>query len=496
MGDLKRTGRVSLVRALGPGMAVAIVVGNVIGSGIFAKPGQIAADGRQFPLIIAAWVTGGVLSLLGGLCFAELGAMLPRAGGMYVYLKHAYGRPLGYLQGWSQFIFGNPGSLGALSLIFVAHLGAVTGQEISGLATLGISVTLIVGLAVINVWGVLWGGWVQSVTTIIKAAFVLAVAVMPVLLSGTGDGGSGWGATPAGGLPIDADTPGATARFAVVLLAVMWAYNGWHGITPVAEEVRDPGRNIPRSLLIGIAILTTLYVSANIAYHAVVPMEEMAIPENREKVAVLMFDRLLGPIGGTLMAVGVMISTFGAINSNLLLGPRVPFALGRDDALLKWMGAVNPRFRTPARAIAIQAGMGVLLLVGSSLMVEYVPSLKEQGRGIFDLMTNYIIFSSSIFYMLAVLAVPVLRRRHPDWERPFRVPQLVPAAYLLFYSWFLYHVFLYSPVEALLGIAMNLSGIPMLLLGIWWARRGGGGENGPGTRPAAGFSVESNELDE
>ena len=472
MIDRNRTDRVSLVRALGPGMAVAIVVGNVIGSGIFAKPGQIAADGRQFPLIIAAWVTGGVLSLLGGLCFAELGAMLPRAGGMYVYLKHAYGRPLGYLQGWSQFIFGNPGSLGALSLIFVAHLGEVTGQQISGFATVGLSITLIVGLAMINIAGVLWGGWVQSLTTVVKAAFVLAVAVTPFALAAPVGSGE---MLAAGGLPIDADTPGAATRFAAVLLAVMWAYNGWHGITPVAEEVRNPGKNIPRSLLVGICILTVLYVSANIAYHAVVPMQEMAIPENREKVAVLMFDRLLGPVGGTLMAVGVMISTFGAINSNLLLGPRVPFALGRDDSQLRWMGDVNPRFRTPARAICIQAGMGVLLLIGSTLMVEYVPSLKEQGKGIFDLMTNYIIFSSSIFYMLAVLAVPVLRRKHPDWERPFQVSLLVPAAYLIFYSWFLYHVFLYSPFEALIGIAMNLSGIPLLLAGIWWARRGGGG---------------------
>ena len=330
--------RVTLLRALGPGMAVAIVVGNVIGSGIFATPGGIAADGLGFPLIISAWITGGVLSLLGALCFAELGAMLPRAGGMYVYLKHAYGRPVGYLQGWTQFIFGNPGSLGALSIIFAAHLGELlypdSTEGISRYMTVGLAVSLIVGLATVNVIGVLWGGWVQSLTTVFKVGVVLAVAVLPFCIVGNHERAATIETVWSAALPMVEGTPSAASRFAIVLLAVMWAYNGWHGITPVAEEVRDPGKNIPRALLIGVGILTVLYVSANLAYHLVVPMEEMIDGENRKKVAVLLFDRLLGPFGGQLMAVGVMVSTFGAINSNLLLGPRVPFAMGRDDRLL------------------------------------------------------------------------------------------------------------------------------------------------------------------
>ena len=281
---MKSGQHVTLLRVLGPGMAVAIVVGNVIGSGIFATPGGIAADGRGFPLIISAWVFGGVLSLLGGLCFAELGAMLPRAGGMYVYLKHAYGRPVGYLQGWTQFVFGNPGSLGALSIIFVAHLGEVlfpdSATGISRVATLALSVSLIVGLAMVNIAGVLWGGWVQTLTTIFKAGVVLAVAVLPFCVVGEEQAESMstlWSTA----LPTKDGMSGDASRFAVVLLAVMWAYNGWHGITPVAEEVREPGRNIPRALLIGVGILTTLYVSANIAYHLVVPFEEMVLEENR-----------------------------------------------------------------------------------------------------------------------------------------------------------------------------------------------------------------------
>ena len=470
---MKSGQQVSLLRVLGPGMAVAIVVGNVIGSGIFATPGGIAADGRGFPLIISAWVFGGVLSLLGGLCFAELGAMLPRAGGMYVYLKHAYGRPVGYLQGWTQFIFGNPGSLGALSIIFVAHLGEVLYPEsaagISRAATLALSVSLIVGLAMVNIVGVLWGGWVQTLTTIFKAGVVLAVAVLPFCVASGEAQAASMATLWSTALPMNDGTPGVASRFAVVLLAVMWAYNGWHGITPVAEEVREPGRNIPRALLIGVGILTTLYVSANIAYHLVVPMEEMVLDENRKKVAVLLFDRLLGPVGGTLMAVGVMVSTFGAINSNLLLGPRVPFAMGRDDTLLNWLGAVSPRFRTPARAIAVQALMGVVLLVSSTVLADTLTA-EGAATSVFDLMTGYIVFSSSIFYMLAVGAVVVLRRKHPEWERPFRVHWLIPTAYLVFYTWFLSHVLIGKPMEAGIGIAMSLSGIPVLLAGIAWTR--------------------------
>jgi len=173
------------------------------------------------------------------------------------------------------------------------------------------------------------------------------------------------------------------------------------------------------------------------------------------------------------MAVGVMVSTFGAINSNLLLGPRVPFAMGRDDRLLGWLGAVSPRFRTPARAIAVQAAMGVVLLVGSTLLVDRLRGSAETGPSVFDVMTSFIVFSSSIFYMLAVAAVLVLRRRHPEWERPFRVHLFVPIAYLVFYSWFLGHVLLGKPIEAGIGIAMTLSGLPVFLLGVVWANRGG-----------------------
>ena len=457
----------SLLRALGLTMAIAIVVGNVIGSGIFAKPGEIAHAGRSFSLIITAWIVGGLLSFLGALCFAELAAMMPRAGGMYVYLQKAYGRWVGFLQGWSWFLFTKPASLGALSVIFVKHLEEVGQTQISPLAEIAIAIVLIFGLALINVIGVLWGGWMQNVTTLVKVVFVLFVAFLPYLISLLGKPGFSFELVGQS-LPIREEMASVTGRFAVVLLAVMWAYNGWHGITPVAEEIRDPGRNIPRALLGGTVILTILYVLANVAYHGVVPMETMAIKENQEKVGVLMFEELLGKRGAILMALGVMVSTFGAINSNMLLGPRVPFAMGRDDPLLKWLGAVNARFRTPARAIILQAVMGVSMLIASAYVVE--SQMLPPDTTIFKLLTSYIIFASSIFYMLTVAAVLVLRRRLPAAKRPFHCPTWVPVVYLLFYSWFLYQVYCKKPFEANVGICLNLSGLPVLLIGFFWTR--------------------------
>jgi basic amino acid/polyamine antiporter, APA family len=455
----------SLLRALGPGMAIAIVVGNVIGSGIFAKPGRIAAEAGRFDLIIAVWIAGGVLCLLGALCFAELATMLPHAGGLYVYLREAYGKLTAFLFGWQEFLFNRPASTAALSMIFVGSLDfALKGVEFSLFETLALAIGLQAVAAAINVVGVLWGGTVQAVTTLIKAGFVAFVAVLPFALE---LGGKNVVETSNFAATITPVNESLSTQIAAVLLAVMWAYNGWHGIAPVAEEIRNPQRNIPIALFGGIGLLILLYLSANIAYHAVVPMSEMAELQNQERVAEIMVKRLLGDWGGKLMAIGVMVSTLGAINSNLLLGPRVPFAMGRDKVFFPILGAVHARFRTPAVAILVQGALGVVLVLASAVLVEYVDYFKQ--KSIFSILTDCIVFVSSIFYALSVGAVIILRRKQPDAERPYRTLgyPFTPLLYMLVYSWFLVYVFLGNPAEALIGLGMIAAGVPVFL---WWNR--------------------------
>jgi amino acid transporter len=452
-------GQKSLLRVLGPGMAIAIVIGNVIGSGIYAKPGQIAAEGGSFPLIIGIWIAGGVLCMLGALCFAELAVMLPRAGGLYVYLREAYGKLPAFLYGWQEFLFNRPASTAALSVISVGAIATATGQEYSAGLAMSMSMALLLGMAVINVLGVVWGGRVQAATTIIKTAYVAFVATLPIVMQFAGDSAvdiANYSST----LEADPtkDPVSTSTTIAAILIAVMWAYNGWHGITPVAEEIKEPQKNIPFALFGGIGVLIILYVGANIAYHAVIPMSEMAQPENQEHVAELMVGRLLGPIGGTIMAIGVMLSTLGAINSNMLIGPRVAFAMGRDGAFFSRLGNVHPRYRTPAFAILSQASLGAVLIVASDLLVRNVEYFKD--KSIFEILTNCIVFISSIFYLLAVFAVIRLRKTQPDRERPYKTLgyPFVPIVYIVVYVWFLTQIFLKKPGEAYIGFGLLLAG--------------------------------------
>jgi basic amino acid/polyamine antiporter, APA family len=524
--------RPGLLRVLGLGTAIALVVGNVIGSGIFFKPGGIAADVGDFRLIISAWIAGGVVCILGGLCFAELGAMLPRAGGLYVYLREAYGRPTAFLFGWTEFAFGKPASNAALSVAFVGALDAAVGWDLGIFAVVAVAAGVVSLMAWINIVGVIWGGRVQAGTTIIKAGFLGVVAALPFVLLAFRGG------TPAFSVDNYATTLSAAphqttfaAQFAAAMLAVMWAYNGWHGITPVAEEIRDPERNIPRALFLGIGILIVLYVGANFAYHGVLSMDEMAAggtsaAQNMVRKSLLPISESAAGFGVALVTAVIMTSTFGAINSNILEGPRVSFAMGRDDVFFRGLGRVHVNYRTPAVAIAVQALMaaGLLVATGGYVWVESrAPRVEseaaapaggertsniehstsniespaaggesvtaagsqpstldprprsnsDQLKDTFTILTNLVVFSASLFYFLAVLAVIVLRYRRPEWRRPYRTHgyPLVPLLYLAFYTWFLWYVYWGEPLEANVGLLLVALGLPAYYGWRAWARR-------------------------
>ncbi len=483
----------ALKRDLGPRIAMAVVIGNVIGSGIFLKPGTIAGDGGTFGLIIAVWVFGGVLCLLGALCFAELATMLPRAGGMYVYLREAYGNLVAFLYGWTEVIFMKPASIGALVVAFV---GALTlnvnawlipwGWRVAPLGEVALAIVVIAALAWVNVIGVLWGGRMQMLTTVIKAGFLGLVAVLPFLLipfltESVDLANYSSNVRPRAGLSL-------AGQVGAVLLAVMWAYNGWHGVTPLTEEVQRPQRNIPLALFGGVGILIVLYVAANFAYHGVMTMSEMS--GAGEHAAELMLEKLLGPVGRAAMSAVIMCSTFGAINSNLLQAPRVSFAMGRDGVFFQSLGKVHANYRTPAPAIVVMAIMAILLVLAAAgakqLVVGVNPAMLPselagkfvrglQDNSIFTLLTNYVIFSASIFYVLTVLAVLVLRRTRATLKRPYRTwgYPLTPLLFVGVYAWFLTQVYRSQAVESLIGLLLIAGGVPIYFAYRQWRRRAG-----------------------
>jgi len=475
-----------LVRVLGPRIATAVVVGNVIGSGIFLKPGNIAGEAGQFSVIISVWVFGGVLCILGALCFAELSAMYPRAGGLYVYLREAYGRPVAFLFGWTEVFFGKPASIGALSVAFVGSFSLALGGILSPNVQVLVAITLIVGMAWVNIVGVLWGGRLQMIVTVVKATFLALVAIVPFML------------IPFVSEAVDIANysttvvprqTGLAAQVGVVLLAVMWAYNGWHGITPLAEEVREPHRNIPLALFTGIGILMVLYLAANFAYHGVLSMEEMQ--QAGDHAAENMLKKLLGQGGSAAMSAVIMCSTFGAINTNLLQAPRVTFAMGRDKTFFLALGSVHATYRTPAMAIVVMAVMSIGLIltvaVAKQMVVGmdvgpvavaaddaepdatrlFVPTVVAslKNDSIFGLLTNFVIFSASIFYMLGVLAVIVLRYRRPDVPRPYKTwaYPFVPVLFLVVYFWFMRQIYVTNPLEAKTGLAFIALGVPVFV---------------------------------
>jgi APA family basic amino acid/polyamine antiporter len=468
----------TLKRALGPGAAIAMVVGSVIGAGIFFKPGRIAAEAGRFDLIIGVWVLGGVLCILGAICFAELATMFPQAGGLYVYLREAYGRMVAFLFGWIEFLFAKPAAIGALSVAFVGKLGVLVNRQLSPTEEVVISSVLIAVLTVINVFGVKWGGRVQTLMTVIKGGLVAGIALLPFVLMPFLDSTISLSNFTSTAPPRQSSL---AVQISVVLLAVMWAYHGWHGLTPLAEEVRDPQRNLPLALIGGLGIVMLLYVSANVAYHGVLSMAELRTAGTNG--AEMMLNKLMGSIGASAIAAIIMCSTSGAINSNILEAPRVAFAMGRDGVFFRVLGLVHQIYRTPVAAILVTALMSIGWLVTAAVAKLFVadsdPSeiqwmfrrqfvMGLRDNSIFELLTNLVVFASAIFHSLTVLAVFVLRWQRPDAPRPFRTwgYPVVPAAFLVINIWFMYQIFQSNKTESLVGLGLIALGIP-----VYWIYR-------------------------
>jgi len=375
-----------LPRSLGMLDATAIVIGIVIGSGIFVLPNLIARSLPSGSAILAVWVVAGVLSFFGALAYAELGAMLPATGGHYVYLREAYGPLCAFVCGWTFMLAVLAGGSAWLAVTFSIYVGYFL--PLTAGAAKGLSIALIAALSAVNYVGVREGAWVQRTFTGLKIAGLLVLIGAGLVSPHT--------AAPAAAPPLSA------MHFGVAMVACLMAYNGWSYVSFVAGEVRDPQKNLLRSLVLGMTAVAILYVSANIAYLRVMTVAQIAATD---RVGADLAARTMGPIGGTFVSLTVLLSIVGAVNGCILTGARIPFAQARDRLFFARFGEVHPRFQTPGFAILCNGiWTAALILTGS-----------------YETLYSYSILAAWIFYTMTVGAVFILRRKLPDAPRPYRM---------------------------------------------------------------------------
>ena len=469
-----------LPRVLGPFDAIAVVVGSIIGSGVFLKASVIAKDLGPYGFwpIIAVWIVMGLVTLCGALALAELSAMLPHAGGPYVYLREAYGRIWAFLWGWTEFWIIRTGSLGALACATVIYanslLEVVKDQNVLPLflerlvplshwSQCVCSIVLVLCCAAVNIIGTRWAAGVQNVTTIVKVGFLLFLIVGPLILINV-DSSNLW-------TKLAVEKPlGFWAAIGVAMIAVLWPYDGWINIAPVAEEIREPQRNVPLALTVGMLIVIAVYVGANLSYHLVLPMDKVA---GTKAVAADVSRSLLGNAGGWVAALCVMFSTLGALNSNLLCGPRIYFAMARDGLFPAAIRQVHPRFQTPANAIIAQMAWSLVLIFVAYGWAAWSPGATLLGEAkvaspgdAFDHLTDFVIFGGSIFYAMAVGAVFVLRRRRPELPRPYKTwgYPFTPLLYLAAFGAALVAMLYGKWQQSLAGSILILAGVVVFFI--------------------------------
>lgn len=461
----------SLPRVLGFTTATAVVVGTVIGSGVFKKASSVAGLVPDFTLAMLAWVVVGVLTLLGALALAEVAVIVPKAGGNYAILRDAYGRWAGFLWGWVEFLIIRSASIAALATIFTESLHDIlrqvmlpdpAGEIIGPLGRSAITAGVIVLLGLINARGTNWGGGLQVVVTAVKVVSLVGLATLPYLVALAGSSPSAGDVT----IPADAvERAVSVSGFLGALVGVFWAYHGWMNIAPIAGEVRNPQRNIPLAVLCGVGLIILLYLSVNIGYHQTIPIGEMA---NLSRTVAGEFTyRLLGPVGLVLASGAIMVSVFGSLNGNILVGPRLLFAMGEDRLAPKWLSGLHPRYQTPARAEMVLVTWCVIQVSAVAMLMHVtVPTFDlgfttldvnlTPGKSAFDIITDFAMFGAISFETFAVASIFVFRRRFPKdvVKLPYRCPlyPVLPAVYVLALGAVLFNMFRTQRAESLTGV--------------------------------------------
>ena len=434
----------TLPRRLGLWSAVAVVIGTTIGSGIFRSPAGIT-DRLPGPLpLLSVWVAGGMLALCGALTLAEVAGAYPQTGGIYVFLREGWGRLPAFLFGWAELVIIRAAALGAIAITFAEYFLRVLGYN----PTVApydayahyVAAVSILGMATINIVGVRLSSFVQNVTTVAKYAGLLLIVLFAMAIGLPKTGGNFTPAAPAGSFSVSA--------FGLALVSVLWAYDGWADLSFISGEVKDPRRNMPRALIFGTGAIIAIYLLANVAYLAVLPVGEI---RTSRLVAADVAERLVGPLGVAFVAGTVMLSTFGTLNGSILTSPRIWFAMAADGLFFRKVAAVHPRFQTPHVAISIAAVLGagfVLLRTFEQLADIFVTAIIP-------------------FYALGVASVYVFRRR-AGYDPPFRTPgyPIVPALFVLSTAYLLGNALIdpSSRKWTLIVFGLILLGIPVYYL--------------------------------
>ena len=435
-----------LLRELGVSQASAIVVGTIIGSGIFLVPAEMMQAVGSARLVYLVWIVGGLLSVAGAITYAELGAMKPQAGGEYIYIRDAYGPLPAFLYAWTWFVVAKPGSIATIATGIVRILGTFPALAFFNHPAVRVPITVTYGqlvaiaAAILITWlnyiGVKRAGEFQLVFTVLKVIMIAGVAVV--------------GFTAAGGTWSNFGThfPGATggiAGFMAALVAALWAYDGWNDLNMVSGEIRQPERTIPIALIAGVAIVAVLYMLNNAAVQYVLPAQQIAASPRPSSDATAI---AVGVWGAAIVSLGMALSMLVTLNGTIMSGARIPYAMARDGYFFKAMADVHPRFHTPDVALVVQLVLSIILLL-------FAGSFRE--------LFSLTIFAEWLFYMIAASTVFVLRRKEPNAPRPYKTwgYPVVPAVFVLVAAVLLYFTFAQNLRNSLYGCALILSGIPV-----------------------------------
>ncbi|HSF38902.1 MAG TPA: amino acid permease [Thermoanaerobaculia bacterium] len=482
-------------RELGLLDAVMIVTGSMIGSGIFIVSANVARHVGGAGWLVLAWVVSGLLVIAAALSYGELAAMMPRVGGQYVYLKEAYSPLLGFLFGWTLFLVIQSGTIAAVAVAFASFLGVLVpgvsstawivppidlspGYAVSLSVQQLVAILLIVLLSFVNTYGVRVGKLIQNSFTWAKTLALAALIVLGIVVGGSALGFSDpW--TPRNAITVAPDllpVPPVSAAegglsllivFCLALTGPLFSASAWNDVTFAAAEIKNPRRNLPIALGAGVGLVSLLYVLANVAYLRALPIEAIQnAPENRVGTAAL--EAILGPAGAGLMAVAIMISTFGCNNGLILAGARVYYAMAKDGLFFRSIGHLN-RFRVPAVGLVVQCVWASLLVIPRTRLTG------EDGAprygNVYSNLLEYVVFAVLLFYILTILGVFILRRKRPDAERPYRAfgYPAVPLFYIVGALLVVACLLVYRTETTWPGLAIVLTGIPVYLL---WRRLG------------------------